>query len=391
MNTRTAFTRRSLIRGITIAGAASLARAANTAQQLPAGYTWDHSITNFASLKQSTLKFAARKGNNIPVLSLFGDIDRLRETAKTPAWLDQQSPSGWLRGIDALVIKGAGHMPFHEMMIKQRERISECIHLKLVPPYRFRYLDPLTANPRAMVTWIETQDWRYPWPVGNIDMDTAYALAFDWKVMGNARAHDALVTWFDWHDKHFDPKIGFWDFARTGELRNCMAGAMHQLGIYFMFNHEIPWPEQAADTTLALQEPTGLFATNSFSDNCLDIDAVFILANLYNRYGVRKAKIREALERALAANLKCFHPDGGALHRAGIDRDADWWSTWCRIAIIAWSSRILGISDFAGPWDFRPRHPFKAEDGGKALPSWTDDRWYAAADWPRPKPATSAG
>ena len=386
MTFSTQTTRRTVLAGMAAATAGAQTRksAPSAAQQLPSTWTWDRSIRDFATLKQNVLKFAARKGPSTSALSLMGDIEQARKTATT-SFLSQQAPSGWLRNIDSLVLKGAGHMPFHELMIRQRERISECVHLKLTPPHRFRYLDPLMANPKAIVTWIETQDWRYPWAVGNIDMDTAYALAFEWKVMGNERAYQTLVTWFDWHDKHFDAKTGYWDFANTGELRNCMAGAMHQYGIYFMFNHDLKYPERAADATLALQEPTGLFSTDSFSANCLDIDAVFILANLYNKYGVQKQKIRTALERALEANLKCFHPDGGAMHRTGIDKEPDWWSTWCRVAIVAWSARILGIREYEGPWDFRPRHPFKAEDGGKTLPAWTDDRWYDATDWPRPK------
>jgi hypothetical protein len=360
-----------------------LAKDVRTSQQLPSSWQWDRTIKDFASLKANVMKMAEKKGPSIAPLSLMGDIEQCRKTASLK-FLAEQAPSGWLRSIDALVIKGAGHMPFHEMMIRQRDRISECVHLKQRPARRFRYLDPITTNPKAVVTWIETQDWRYPWAVGNIDMDTAYALAFDWKVMGNEKAHDALVTWFDWHDKHFDQKTGFWDFAHTGELRNCMAGAMHQFGIYFLFNHDVKCPERAVDATLALQEPTGLFAPDSFSNNCLDIDAVFILANLNNKYGVRGPKIRTALEHVLEANLKCFHPDGGAMHRAGIDREPDWWSTWCRVAIVAWSASILGMSEYEGPWDFRPRHPFKHNNGGKNLPSWTDDSWYDATDWPRP-------
>lgn len=355
-------------------------------QKLPSSWKWDTSIRDFASLKQNVMKYAAVKGPSVAVMSIMGDIEHYRQTIKVP-WLAQQSPLGWLRNVDSLVIKGPGYMPFHEMMIRQRDRIAECVHLKLVPANRFKYMDALTANPAAMVTWIETLDWKFPWGVGNIDMDTAYALAFDWKVMRNERAHDALVTWFDWHDKHFDSKTGYWDFGNTGELRNCMAGAMHQYGMYFMLGKELKYVERAVDATLSLQEPTGLFAVDSFSNNCLDIDAVFILSNIYNRYGVRQAKIRTALERAFEANLKCFHPDGGAVHRAGIDTAPEWWSTWCRIAIVGWSARILGIKEYDGPWDFRPRHPFKSEDGGKSLPSWTSDAWHAAADWPLPKSA----
>lgn len=184
-------------------------------------------------------------------------------------------------------------------------------------------------------------------------------------------------------DPRLDPETGYCDFGNTGKLRNCMAGAMHQYGIYFLFGKELKYLERIVAATLSLQEPTGLFSPDSFSNNCLNIDAVFIRTNLYHRYGVQQAKIQIALERAFEANLKCFHPEGGAMHRAGID-SAPGWSTWCRISIVGWSARILGIREYDGPWDFRPRHRFKSEDGGKSLPNWTDEKWYAATDWPKP-------
>lgn len=378
-----AVTRRALLESV--AAAPIVASTGTAVAQPPPGWKWDPTITNFATLKTNVMRMVERKGGiSISTLTMLGDIEYCRAHAPTP-FLSQQYPNGWLAGMDKLTLKGEGFLPQQEILIRQRERLSDCVHLKKIPRYRMKFLDPLLATSGALTTWIETQNWRFPWGVGNIDMDTAYAIAFDWKVMNNPRAHEALRAWFQWHDTKIDKRTGFWDLANTGELRNTMAGAMHQFGIYFLFNHELPYPERAAESTLRLQEPTGLFSADTFSHNCLDIDAVFVLTNIYHRYQAKQREIRACLERVFEANLKCFDPGGGAIHRVGVDNEPDWWSTWCRVAITGWCARILGIREFSsGPWEFRSRHPFQAEKGGLGLPDWEDDRWYDAVDWPRP-------
>ncbi len=355
---------------------------------VPPEWQWDRSVRDFESLKLSALRLARRNAKAkltsamSGALTLLGDIEKVRKEASLE-FLNEQSPKGWLRSIDALVLRGEGFRPFQEILIRHRERMGQCITLKQRPKYRFQFMDPLMASPHAMKLWIETQDWTNAWAVGNVDMDTAFALAFEWKVNGNARAHDALTAWLDWHDRNIDPQTGFWDFGRTGNVLRAMAGGMHQLGIYFLLGREVPYHERAVKATLGLQQKNGLFSPDSWGHHGLDMDAVFVLTNLHNRYGDSAADVRSALERALEANLKCFHPEGGAVSRAGIDHDADAWLTWCRVAITGWSARILRIAEFQGPWDFTHRHPFHSEDGGKALPHWLDEKWYDAADWPR--------
>jgi hypothetical protein len=359
------------------------------AAALAPNWEWDRSVRDFQSLKQSVQRLAERSAkakstsSMSGALTLLGDVERVRQQASLE-FLEEQAPSGWLRNIDALVLRGEGFRPFQEILIRHRERMGQCVVLKQRPKYRFRFLDPLMTSPNAMKLWLETQDWVNPWAVGNVDMDTAFALAFEWKVNGNERAQAALSAWFEWHDRNIDPKTGFWDFERTGNVLRAMAGGMHQLGIYFLFGREVPYHERAVKATLGLQQKNGLFSPDTWGHHGLDMDAVFVIANLYNRYGGSASGVRSVLERAFEANLKCFHPEGGAVSRAGVDRESDAWSTWCRVAITGWSARILRISEYLGPWDFSHRHPFHSEDGGKALPDWLSDKWYDAADWPRP-------
>ncbi len=349
----------------------------------------DHSVRDFPSLKQSVQRLAyqsakAKATSSMSgTLTLLGGIDIVRKEGSLE-FLAEQAPSGWLRSIDGLVLRGEGYRPIQEILIRHRERMGQCIALKRCPKYRFAFLDPLMVSPQAMKVWIETQDWTNPWAVGNVDMDTAFALAFEWKVNGNERAQAALSAWFDWHDRNIDPKTGFWDFASTGAVLRAMAGGMHQLGIYFLFGREVPYHERAVETTLKLQQPNGLFSPDTFGHHGLDMDAVFVLANLYNRYGDAVPRVRAALQRAFEANLKCFRHEGGAVSIDGVNQVPDAWSTWCRVAVAGWSARILKISEYQGPWDFTHRHPFHSEDGGKELPGWLDDKWYDATDWPRP-------
>ncbi len=358
---------------------------------LPADWKWDESITDFKSLKANIDRYAERTGARpLATYAILGDIESAREVAPMGS-LDRQREDGLCdEFFDRIGFWGKAYHPTMDLFKKIRGFVSQCVHLKTAPRRRLAFLDFL-MRPGAAAQWIETMPWRHPWGVGNILMDTAYALAFEWKVCANPAARGALDDWFAWHDDHLDPTNGYWDPEHIGETRNLMAGAMHQYGIYFMFGREIKYPEAAVEATLSLQEPTGLFSPDTYSHNCLDIDAVFIIANLYNRYQVTEAAVRACLERAFEANLKCFHPDGGGMHRVGVDAAPDWWSTQCRVAILGWCARILSIDDFDGPWGFTPRHPFTTEDGGRGLPDWDSDDWYDAADWPRPAEGLGAG
>jgi hypothetical protein len=354
---------------------------------LPADWEWDTSITDFTSLKENIYRYKQRTGPEIsagtlPVFSILGDMAKVKDDVRDE-YIQKQLPNGLFPStIETFQLYPRSFMSLHQLFIWQRDDMSGCIHLGKKPPYSLKYIASLLENPQSIIPWIESLPWEDPWPAGNLDMDLAYAMAFEWKIMGNPKVYDALQVWFDWHDNHFDPDTGFWDPMNTGNLFHAMAGAMHQYGIYFMFNHEIPYPEKAIEATASLQQHTGLFSPYYYSHNCADIDAVFMLANLYNKYKVKEKLVRNTLDKAFEPNLKCFIPEGGAVSRAGMDKEASWWSTWCRISIVGWSAQILDIDEFKGPWEFLPRHPFICNDAGASLPDWTSAEWVKAAGWP---------
>ena len=342
-------------------------------------------VTDFKSLKENVFAYADKQnGISAGGMAVFAMLNELEYARKNTdlSYIDQQLENGLFpSAANGFKLYPQMFYTMHELFIDQRDSMSGSVHAWKKPPHPLVYIHPLTERPELVVNWIESLGWDDPWSAGNLDMDLAYALAYEWKMMGNNRAQDALQVWFDWHDENIDPATCYWDPENSGNLYHMMAGAMHQMGIYFMFNHDLPYPENAIDATIKTQVRTGLFSPHYFSHNSSDIDGVFIIANIYNKYQVREKAVKESLEKAFEANLKCFHPTGGAVNRLGIDKEADWWSTWCRTQIAGLCARILGISDFNGPWKFQQRHPFIAEDGGNNLPDWESEAWRKAAGW----------
>jgi hypothetical protein len=97
------------------------------ASAIAPSWQWDESIRDFRSLKHSVERLAQRSAKArvtsamTGVLTLLGDIERVRKEASL-AFLEDQAPSGWMRNIDALVVRGEGYRPFQEIFIRHRER-----------------------------------------------------------------------------------------------------------------------------------------------------------------------------------------------------------------------------------------------------------------------------
>jgi hypothetical protein len=352
--------------------------------QLPGDWRWDDSIRDFAGLAANVERFAARQSGGQTVLAMLGQVDRVREAGIGELLADQRPDGLPASAVRHISFWGNAYHPVMTLLKNARHLIHLCLLHKMIPPHPMGLVLPMAGRPGAVRAWLDTQPWKYPWGIGNIAMDTGLLLLFEWKVMGNAPARDALEEWFDWHDENQDPASGFWDPAGTGDMRNIMAGGMHQMAIYWLCDRPLKYPERAARTTIALQCDNGLFNPPTLGQNCLDIDAAFVMTNLYHRYGVCEGEIERAMERMIAPTLKLFVPEGGVVNRGGVDRQPDWWSTQCRVSVIGWASRMLGITEFAdGPWDFTPRGVFLSESGGKGLPPIDSDAWYDAVDWPR--------
>ena len=345
------------------------------------------SVTDFASLKANVYAFDARNGDqSLRLHETLGDYDRAlaRVGAGTPA--GEQLANGLYRSaVESVALKERFLDVPHDLMLRQRVALSEAIYRQHVPAVRLHYLEPVLEDPGAFETWLDTLPWHDPWSCGNLTMDSAWALAVAWKLHGDDRARQALDVWFDWHDRHADPETGFWDPRVVGSLHRAMAGAVHQYGIYWLLGRETPYPEEAMRATMRLQNGFGLFTPEYPSHHSSDVDAVFLLANLYNRYGILEAEVKASLERALAATLRLFHPEGGGINRYGVDTEPDGWATWVRTASVGWCSRVLGVEAFAGPWELDShRHPFVSEDADAGVPDPSSPEWFDAVPWPRP-------
>jgi hypothetical protein len=340
-------------------------------RSLPPGYNWDRSIVDYRSLRKSIARLEENDPGGESLYSMLGEVEFARQKLDRSI-IEEQNTNGLTKeSIDSISLIRIPSRTTYFIMIGQRKLIFASILAKQKPP-------------ESLFRWLETDDWKNPWGFGNMDMDLAYMMAFEWKCLGNETAGEFLNFWFEWHDANFDRRTGMWDPLKTGNDLRIMAGAMHQFAIYFLFGKDMPYPEEAIRTVIALQQKdTGLFDPTTYSHNGMDIDAVFIIANLYQKYGVLEKEVKECLSRVYEANFKCFHPEGGAVHRAGIDKKPDWWSTYCRTAIIRWCSEILDITEFSShQWDTSIRHPFHSSYGGKNMPDWQSDDWYTTNDWP---------
>ena len=347
----------------------------------------DLDVTDFESLRANVYAFEAAhpRGPFFWLHEMLGDYPAVLADADR-SLPQTQLPNGLFpAAVDGILFKRRFLDVTHDLLIRQRGGIADSIYLQTVPPHRFAYLEPMLADTAAVETWLDTLPWHDPWSCGNLTMDLAYALLAAWKLHGDERAREALDVWFAWHDREADPDHGFWDPRVVGSLYRAMAGGMHQFGIYFMMGREVPYPEAALRATLRLQNGYGLFAQEHPSHNSSDIDGVFVIANLYNRYGFAETEVKASMERVLAATLPLFHPAGGGINRLGMDTEPDPWSTWVRTACVGWAARILDVEAFAGPWELDShRHPFMSEDAGLGVPDPASEAWYDAVGWPRP-------
>ena len=115
-------------------------------QQLPAGWQWDQSIQDYPSLKRNLLRLAEKKAPITALFAVLGDIETVRRTT-APDYIARQAASGWIAVMDHLVLKGQAYLPFQEIMIRQRDRISECIHRQIAPPVRLALRCDLRPTP----------------------------------------------------------------------------------------------------------------------------------------------------------------------------------------------------------------------------------------------------
>jgi putative sterol carrier protein len=210
-------------------------------------------------------------------------------------------------------------------------------------------------TPAKLETWLDCRQMAEPWTEGNyiVNLASFYAWLHE---NGNAQVHPLLNQLLDWHQANQDPASGYWYDPATNDLTSAMAGATHNLHLYYYLRQPVPRFEKIVDHCLAILE--------GVSSACLDVDVIDILANLHV-YGYRRAEIEAYMERKITALLDFQNPDGGFadLH-AGLRLFDGWeryqepqglsncFATWFRCAAIGMICRTL-YPDATEIWHFR--------------------------------------
>ena len=199
-------------------------------------------------------------------------------------------------------------------------------------------------TPEKLGNWLSARQMTEPWTEGNYIVNVASFYAY---LLENSdeRYRPLLDQLLDWHATHQDPDSGYWYDPVTQDLTSAMAGAAHNLHLYYYLNYPVPRFEKIVDHCLGILE--------GVSSACLDIDVVDILANLHV-YGYRQAEIEDYLERKLVALLDFQNPDGGfADVREGVRLFDGWesyqepqglsntFATWFRCATVGMICHVL--------------------------------------------------
>lgn len=182
------------------------------------------------------------------------------------------------------------------------------------PKYPLTFAHPFLEQAHLQ-RWLESRDWERAWLEGNNLLFVGQFLLHlrDIEQMSNAQA--ALDFYFEWLDKQIDPRTGLWGTQGQSTLAHAVYGAYHQLLLYFGENRPLAYPERLVDSVLQIQEWDGGFSDSGKGGACEDIDAISILANLYQRYDYKRPLIQRALQKAYRSVKRRMIATGGFVYR----------------------------------------------------------------------------
>ena len=182
-------------------------------------------------------------------------------------------------------------------------------------PINLDFLEPYLDREHAEA-WLARRDLRDPWQEGNniVNLGSFLILARD---RGDPRAAPVLEAMRHWHDRNQEPATGFWGVGQTVDpqgILHAMAGATHNLHLFYALDWPIPFAERMIDACLALPPAA--------SSACLDVDPVDILVHLRDRTRHRRAEIDSWLAAKLEALLAIQNADGGFPDAVGSGPDS---------------------------------------------------------------------
>jgi len=218
---------------------------------------------------------------------------------------------------------------------------------------------PLTAAARfcdldSLRAWLAARDLRRAWLEGNNLLFAGQLLVHLRDVAGDPRAAAALDVWFEWLERHLDPRTSLWGTDGACGLAEGVYGGYHQLLIYSHERRPIRNPHGLVDAVLSLQHADGGFLPQGNAGACEDVDGVDILVHRYKQEDYRRRDIRMALRKCLDHILAQQNTDGGfpytrnrPQHHMGVPgtvappNASTMFPTWFRIHTLALMAEVL--------------------------------------------------
>ena len=296
----------------------------------------------------------------ILTLSFLEAIDEIPQDIKQ-RWLDYllsfQKDDGLCEDLVDMANETQGY-PYWALRAHRTRHITwaiEALGGRLRHPMVF--VEPYT-KPNCIADWFERmwdENADRIWAMSNWVMDMGVLLDLQYRHFNDDSARLAVESLIEALNEKQDKTTGYW--LKTGtDLRCAMAGAMHFYPLYWAYGRSINYFAQAVETTLTLQQPDGLFAFESGAGGCqcLDYDAMLILANGHFKLGDLRNKIAAAAGKVLSA-IMVNHNEDGSFDDSQTDETRYWttkaavykanggsiWDTYARLMTIAMCIEIV--------------------------------------------------
>lgn len=245
------------------------------------------------------------------ILDLFGETAGLTAAVKV----------AWVKELQSLQDPATGlFIPVHAPV---KDVNSKAVHQ--LTAFTLNALDILGASPLHPLSIVK--QWETPALLeaylrkkgslegrptsGNAAMFTAIFLTHEFRRTGDVRYKELIDLWFDLHDRHQNPKSGYWGDRQTAFPYLGFQNAVHQFEIYYYWKRPVRFNERIVDNVLTLQDHEGFFAPNPGGGGCYDFDAAHILVHGGLMQGYRVQDVRSALLRCRNAILRDQNSDGG--------------------------------------------------------------------------------
>lgn len=247
------------------------------------------------------------------------------------------------------------------------------------PERDLSFMEPF-LHKKALYDYVKHYDWSNSWAAGNqiCALSTALYALRDWYGVPyvDELMEDAM---FPALEELLDEKTGYWGCQLGADLLNGQFGTIHVLPTYFASGWEYRYLDKSVDSTLRCQLQDGSFWSSG--SDCPDFDGAYMLYNLHLLTDYKKEEMEAAARQYLQHALMHIAPDdvGFLIHRRDYT-PKDWVSrphfiweegkptatqqyrdenparqkimlgSWFYPLSIALVSRLLGDSDFDGPY-----------------------------------------